>query len=89
MERERFGEPQIKNADDLLRHLEKGELFAHGFEGSSPFDLSSQVRAIHQVKRILPILRPADVPIIKCVGLNYIEHSKLQKALVVSLILKS
>jgi hypothetical protein len=72
-----FGEPHIKNADDLSRLLENGELFAHVLDGISPFNLSlsSQAGAVHQVKRILPVLRPADVPIIKCVGLNYIKHS--------------
>lgn len=73
---EHFGEPQIENADDLSTLLENGKLFAHIFDGVSPFNLSPQAGALYQVKRILPVLRPADVPIIKCVGLNYIKHSK-------------
>jgi hypothetical protein len=84
---EHFGEPQIENADDLSRLLENGELFAHVLDGISPFNLSSQAGAVHQVKRILPVLRPADVPIIKCVGLNYIKHSESGSPFTIRLIL--
>ncbi|KAM0257267.1 hypothetical protein ACHAQJ_004505 [Trichoderma viride] len=71
---EYYGEPQINNADDLSIFLDNGKLVANIFDGSSPFSLSSKAGAIRQVKRILPVLRPEDVPIIKCVGLNYIAH---------------
>lgn len=71
-----YGDPQIESADDLLKLLENGELFARVLDGSSPFNLASKAGALRQVRRVLPVLRPEDVPIIKCVGLNYITHSK-------------
>ncbi|QYS97898.1 FAA_hydrolase domain-containing protein [Trichoderma simmonsii] len=71
-----YGDPQIESADDLSRLLENGELFARVLDGSSPFNLASKAGALRQVRRVLPVLTPKDVPIIKCVGLNYITHIK-------------
>jgi hypothetical protein len=71
-----YGDPQIESADDLSRLLDSGQLFARVFDSSSPFNLAPKAGALCQVKRILPVLRPEDVPIIKCVGLNYIKHSE-------------
>ena len=76
--KEQFGEPQIEDADELPELLQSGKLFAKILEGTSPFKLSAQSGSPQQVKRILPVLLPADVPIIKCVGLNYIRHSELK-----------
>jgi hypothetical protein len=74
--KEHFGEPQIESSEDLSKLLESGQLFAEILEGSSPFGLSSPSTTSLSVKKILPVLRPADVPIIKCVGLNYTKHSE-------------
>jgi 2-keto-4-pentenoate hydratase/2-oxohepta-3-ene-1,7-dioic acid hydratase in catechol pathway len=68
-----FGEPVIDSAEDLNLLLESGELFASAFEGSSPFALTGPGSKRH-VKRILGILTPEDVPVIKCIGLNYMKH---------------
>jgi len=72
---QRFGEPIIKDADELEALLAKGELFANEFKGSGPFDLETTGQKTKVVK-LLGILEPTDVPIIKCVGLNYMKHSK-------------
>lgn len=71
-----YRDPQIENADDLSGLLEDGEPFARVLGGSSPFSLASTARAIRQVRCVLSVLRPEDVPIIKCVGLNYIANSE-------------
>ena len=69
----RFGEPLIENAEDLHALLDKGELYADEFEGSSPFALTGR-GSKRPVKKILGILTPEDVPIVKCIGLNYMKH---------------
>lgn len=75
--KELWGEPEIKSADDLFPALEKGTLFANVWEGTGPFDLSSASNEPKKVAEILPILEPTQVPIVKCIGLNYIKHSTL------------
>lgn len=72
---QRFGEPVIKDADELEALLGKGELFANEFKGSDPFTLEATGQKT-KVAKLLGILEPTDVPIVKCVGLNYMKHSK-------------
>ncbi|RAR13229.1 5-carboxymethyl-2-hydroxymuconate isomerase [Stemphylium lycopersici] len=72
--KELFGEPEIKHADDLQSLLGNKALFAVVLDGSSPFDITRRTDIREQVKELLPVLRPKDVPIIKCVGLNYMKH---------------
>lgn len=71
-----FGEPEIENADDLLKLLHEKSLYATVLNGSNPFDLASHKGERKQVAEILPIIQPKDVPIVRCIGLNYIKHSK-------------
>lgn len=71
-----YGEPEIDSAEDLPRLLREGNLFANAFVGESVFDLSTASPARKPVEKLLGILEPKDVPLIKCVGLNYIKHSK-------------
>lgn len=71
----KFGEPIIDGADDLLAHLHNGNLKAKEYHGSNAFDLQATGNEL-EVSKILPILLPEDVPIIKCIGLNYINHSR-------------
>lgn len=72
-----FGEPEINDADELLKKLESKSLYTSVFTGSSPFDLCSSSTERKKVEEILPILLPSNVPIVRCIGLNYIKHSKL------------
>jgi len=73
-----FGEPEIKTAADLLEKYQGKALYASELEGNSPFALSPTGRKVH-VKRLLEVLTPADVPIVRCIGLNYMKHSTFQK----------
>lgn len=72
---ERFGDPCIDHADDLYTSLQKKELLAHVYDGGGPFALSKTGEKC-TVKRLLRVLEPTDVPIVKCIGLNYMKHSK-------------
>ena len=75
--KEFFGEPEVKNADDLQKLVKNKELFAVVLNGTSPFDLSGRTETRERVDQLLPVLLPKDVPIVKCVGLNYLKHSML------------
>ncbi len=74
--REVFGEPIVSGEASVQDLAEKGSLEAQAFEGTSPFDLKATNSTL-KVKKLLPILTESDVPIVKCIGLNYIKHSKL------------
>jgi len=73
-----FGEPEIMTAGELLEKYQEKALYASEFKGYSPFALSPTRRKVH-VKRLLEVLTPADIPIVRCIGLNYMKHSKFQK----------
>jgi len=70
----RFGEPKVSSADALEQALAEGTLEATVFEGGDLFH-ATETSEVVKVKDILPLLTPADVPIVKCIGLNYIKHS--------------
>jgi hypothetical protein len=69
-----FGEPDIDNIEQLESRLQDGSLYAHELVGQDPFSLTAGSRRL-RVKELLPILTPEDVPIIRCIGLNYMKHS--------------
>ncbi|KAH7412956.1 hypothetical protein BKA64DRAFT_593455 [Cadophora sp. MPI-SDFR-AT-0126] len=68
-----FGDPCIEKGEDLFTLLEKKELYAHRLDGSDPFALTNTGEKV-LVERLLGVLTPGDVPIIKCIGLNYVKH---------------
>lgn len=70
-----FGDAIIEKATDLTELLAKKELYALKYDGTSPFELSGPGDKV-QVAKLLPILNPSDVPIVKCIGLNYMKHSR-------------
>ncbi|OQD83241.1 hypothetical protein PENANT_c017G10983 [Penicillium antarcticum] len=70
-----FGEPEISDITKLAQECLAGNLYAQEFIGESPMAVVPGTRRL-QVKEILGILRPTDVPIIRCVGLNYMKHIK-------------
>lgn len=70
----RFGEPSLSDAGEINTLIKNGSLKATGLDGSGPFDLQP-TGAIHKVHKLLATLGPEDVPIVKCIGLNYIKHS--------------
>ncbi|PCG94462.1 Hypothetical protein PENO1_078360 [Penicillium occitanis (nom. inval.)] len=70
-----LGEPIIK-ADEVFsvqELAEKGQLKAKYFEGADVFSLQATDKLV-EVKSLLPCLTADDVPIVKCVGLNYMKH---------------
>ncbi|KAF7547304.1 hypothetical protein G7046_g9041 [Stylonectria norvegica] len=69
-----FGDLELENADDLKLKFEQQELHAVILAGDGQFDLSSAAGVRKRVAEILPILLPKDVPIVRCIGLNYIKH---------------
>lgn len=71
-----FGDALLDEASEIHQKIEKNELFAQQLDGTSPFDLKATGNKV-QVKSLLPLLTPQDVPIIRCIGLNYTKHSKL------------
>jgi hypothetical protein len=78
-----FGEPLISSPDELQEHLEKGILKARllqGLEGSRWLDFeAASPHSPDEVVFVKQIVGPLDVehvPIIRCIGLNYIKHSK-------------
>jgi hypothetical protein len=72
--RETFGEPCIDDAQDLTKLLAQDDLWAVEYQGHSPVSALVKGDKIH-VKKVLDILKPSDVPIVRCIGLNYTKHS--------------
>ena len=73
---ETFGEPIIQDDKEFSDRLAKNDLWAVEYKGTSPVAELTKGEKIH-VKAVRELLRPSDVPIIRCIGLNYIKHSKL------------
>lgn len=73
---EHLGEPCVDNSDEIENLLQSNNLWAVELTGSSllgPLTRGAKVR----VKSLGHILQPSDVPIIRCIGLNYLTHSRL------------
>lgn len=73
--KETFGEPVVKDASEVNELLQKNDLWAYEYQGSSAVNTSSKGEKV-RVKSLLDLFRPEDVPIVRCIGLNYKEHSK-------------
>ncbi|KAH7254468.1 hypothetical protein MRS44_016851 [Fusarium solani] len=72
---ETFGEPIIQDDKEFSDRLAKNDLWAVEYKGTSPVAELTKGEKIH-VKTVRELLRPSDVPIIRCIGLNYIKHIK-------------
>lgn len=70
-----FGEPCIEESKDLISSLERKELCAIRLEGDDPYSLTRTAERV-RVECLFGVLEPEDVPVVKCIGLNYIRHSK-------------
>ena len=72
------GEPILPSGDfDIGKIKEADGLQAKVITGSEIFDSSSSVSdETVTVKRLLSPLKPQDVPILRCIGLNYAKHIK-------------
>ncbi|KEY66391.1 hypothetical protein S7711_05825 [Stachybotrys chartarum IBT 7711] len=73
--RETFGEPCIKSEQELDERLAQDDLWAFEFKGETPVTAQTKGGKIH-VKALRNLLKPSDVPIIRCIGLNYQKHIK-------------
>lgn len=68
------GEPVLDVADDIIDLAARGKLFARLTQGAI-FDETATIAAeTVKVIKLLSPLSAAEVPIIRCVGLNYLEH---------------
>lgn len=70
----RFGEPCIESEQQLADHLNKGDLWATELKGSSPVGAMTRGDKVH-VRALQHVLAPTDVPVVRCIGLNYMKHS--------------
>lgn len=74
-----YGQPILPSADfDLGKVTEKDQLKANIIEGDDIYDTSGKTRVsnnVATVKRILGPLAQSDVPVVRCIGLNYVKHS--------------
>ncbi|KAI9162788.1 Fumarylacetoacetate hydrolase domain-containing protein 2 [Paramyrothecium foliicola] len=72
---ETFGEPCVESDQDLTERLARNDLWAIQLQGDSPVSSFTRGEKIH-VKALKDVLRKGDVPIVRCIGLNYIKHIK-------------
>lgn len=73
--REKFGDACVADDQELVAKLAANDLWATELQGSSitgPFTKGERVL----VKSLRPTLSSSDVPIIRCIGLNYMKHSE-------------
>jgi len=72
----KYGEPILEDDNaDVAALAQQGKLKVHILEGSNPLDAKPTSHEDH-VKSLLGPLRVEDVPIIRCIGLNYKTHIK-------------
>lgn len=69
-----FGDACIDDANELTSRLSQKTLHADRLEGDNPFALKATGERV-RVIRLLPVLCREDIPIVKCIGLNYMKHS--------------
>ena len=73
------GEPILPSADyDLGFVKEDDKLQAKVITGTDPFDTTGRTKVTDEVVVVKTLLGPLareDVPILRCVGLNYAKHS--------------
>ncbi|KAJ4113987.1 hypothetical protein NW760_000879 [Fusarium oxysporum] len=70
-----LGDAVANPAQDFASLLEAGSLTAEKLAGNDIFDAKPTGKIVH-VKSLLGPLTPRDVPILRCVGLNYAKHIK-------------
>ena len=82
-----YGEPILPSADfDVGKVKESDGLKARVMAGSDIFDTTGKTSIgdeVATVKKVLSPIKAQDVPILRCVGLNYAKHSELDKIVVI------
>ena len=78
----RYGDPIVTGSevDRVAEIAAEGRLEVRVLQGDHPLDATPNGQ-IEKVAQLLGPLEPADVPIIRCIGLNYKTHSMLQAQL--------
>lgn len=75
------GEPILPSPEtDLGFITEADQLQARVIEGSDIYDTTGATRVTDEIVTVKTMLGPlaqSDVPILRCVGLNYAKHSKI------------
>ncbi len=66
-----YGEPDISADDDILQLLNDRKLYAHSYKGKSIFSLSPSPGPRLRVKALLGLLEQSDVPLLRCIAINY------------------
>lgn len=76
----RYGDPIIKESevDRIAQIAEEGGLEVKVLQGDHPLNATPNGQT-DKVAQLLGPLEPADVPIIRCIGLNYKTHSMLKE----------
>ena len=74
----RYGDPIISSSqvNSIAQLAEEGNLEVKILEGNDPLGATPTGKT-EKVARLLGPLEPANVPIIRCIGLNYKTHSML------------
>ena len=75
-----FGEAQREDVEKIGSLVQSNDLYARELVGHNVFSLKLSEKHLH-VKKLLGPLEPSDVPIIRCIGLNYTKHSWSQRLL--------
>jgi hypothetical protein len=79
----KYGEPIVPSSDknpDIDALAQQGGLKVKVLAGDNPL-LAKPTGEEDEVKQLLGPLTPRDVPIVRCVGLNYRTHSKFDLVL--------
>jgi hypothetical protein len=73
----RYGEPLLQKSqiDEIAQIAKEGKLEVNVLEGANALS-AKPTGKVEKVAKLLGPLRPSDVPIIRCIGLNYTTHSK-------------
>ena len=73
----RYGEPILEDGQENSVHelANSGRLEVRICEGNRALDASAGSKS-EKVSKLLGPLTPEEVPIIRCIGLNYRSHSK-------------
>ncbi|KAJ6781281.1 hypothetical protein PWT90_05040 [Aphanocladium album] len=70
---EKFGDLLIEDEQELASKLQNNNLKAVELQGHGPFGPFVRGKEF-TIAKLLPALRKSDVPIIRCIGLNYMKH---------------
>ena len=73
----KYGEPILSrdSNEDIASLARTGQLRVHVCNGHNALE-ASPTDSVEEVKELLGPLAPTEVPIIRCIGLNYKTHSE-------------